>query len=158
MNVAAPADRRRVAEMLRDLLDGAHDRLLPLALRIEVAETPQRLRRELRAGPGAEVFCGDILPRDLAQIGVNLLRAHRMLIAFVVEILEQFVPGQVATAFDDACEPAVADVALISVAALAAEAEMDVAAVDPDMAIAQRRQPEALIGPRVLGVADAEQR
>ena len=81
-----------------------------------------------------------------------------MLIAFVVEILEQLVPGQVATAFDDAREPAVADVALISVAALAAEAEMDVAAVDPDMAIAQRRQPEALIGPRVLGVADAEQR
>src|ERR1041385_9394224 len=65
MNVAAPADRRRVAEMLRYLLDGAHDRLLPLALGIEIAETPQRLRRELRAGPGAEVLCRDILPRDL---------------------------------------------------------------------------------------------
>src|ERR1051325_11802969 len=39
MNVAAAADRRRVAEMLRDLLDGAHDRLLPLALGIEIAET-----------------------------------------------------------------------------------------------------------------------
>src|SRR5207237_217908 len=67
MNVAAPADRRRVAEMLRDLLDGAHDRLLPLALGIVVAETPQRLSRELRAGPGAEVFCGDILPRAPAR-------------------------------------------------------------------------------------------
>src|SRR5437762_12306725 len=87
MNVAAPADRRRVAEMLRDLLDGAHDRLLPLALGSELAKTPQRLRRELRAGPGAEVFCGDILPCYLALTGFNILRAHRMLIASVVQLL-----------------------------------------------------------------------
>src|SRR5438045_8857862 len=72
MNVAAPADRRRVAEMLRDLLDGAHDRLLPLALGIELAETPQRLRRALRAGPVPEAFLGDLLPRDLAQRSVDV--------------------------------------------------------------------------------------
>jgi hypothetical protein len=80
MDVAAPTDRRRVAEMPRDFFDGAHDHLLALALAVEIAESTQRFRRQLRAGPGAEIFRGDVLAGDLAQIRVDLLRTDRVLI------------------------------------------------------------------------------
>ena len=62
-----------------------------------------------------------------------------MLIALVVEILEQLVARQVTATFDDTSEAAVVDVALVAIAALAAEAQMNVAAVDAGMAITQRR-------------------
>src|SRR5256885_4418549 len=120
MDVASPADRRRIAEMPRDLFDGARNRLLALALRVEMAKSAQRLRREMRAGPGAEIFRGNLFAGDLAQISVDLLRADDVLIALFVEILEQLVAGQIATAFDDAREPAIVDVALVAIAALAA--------------------------------------
>jgi len=87
MNIAAAADRRRVAKVPGDLLDGAHHRLLALAFGFDVAEAPQRFRRQLRAGPGAEIFRGDVLARDLAQIGVNLFRPDRVLVALVVQVL-----------------------------------------------------------------------
>src|SRR5215472_9155531 len=127
MNVAAAADRRRVAEVLSDLFHGTHDRLLALAFSLEVAEPLQCLRRQLRAGPSAEIFGCNVLPGYLPQIGINLLRADDVLIALLIEILKQLIAGQVAATFDDAGQPAVVDVALVAVAALAAEAEMDVA-------------------------------
>src|SRR4029077_10237884 len=108
-------------------------------------------------GPGAEIFRGNVLAGDLAQIRIDLFRADRVMIAVVVEILKQLVARQVATAFDDARESAIVDVALVAVAALAAEAEMNVAAVDARMAITQCRQPEALVLPGVFVVTDAEQ-
>src|SRR5207248_10508528 len=138
--------------------DGAHDRLLPLAFRLEIAEAPQGFRRQLRPGPGAEIFRGDVLARDLAQVGVNLFRPDGVLVALLVEVLKQLVTRQVAAAFDDARQPAVVDLGLVAIAALAAEAEVDVATLDPDVPVAQGRQPEALVAPRVLAVADPEQR
>src|SRR5947207_8444781 len=158
MDVAAPTDRRCVAEMPRDFFDGAHDRLLALALAVEIAESTQRFRRQLRAGPGAEIFRGDVLAGDLAQICVDLLRTDRVLIALFVEILEQLVAGQVAAPFDDAREAAIVDIALVAISALAAEAEMNVAAFDADMTIAQCRQPETLVLLGIFTVADTEQR
>src|SRR5436189_8903 len=97
------------------------------------------------------------------EIGVGLRRqgfeqrAVDVLIALIVEILEQFVAGQVAAPFDDARESAIVDVALVAIAALAPEAEMDMAALDADMAVAQGRQPITLIALGVFAVADAEQ-
>src|SRR3954452_17249868 len=137
MDVASTANCRRIAEMPRDLFDGAHNRLLALALGVEMTKSAQRLRREMRAGPGAEIFRGNLFAGDLAEIRVDLLRADDVLIALIVEILEQFVAGQVAAPFDDARESAIVDVALVAIAALAPEAEMDMAALDADMAVAQ---------------------
>src|SRR5690242_660462 len=56
VDVAAPTDRRSVAEMPCDFFDGAHDRLLASALAVEIAERTQRFGCQLRAGPGAEIF------------------------------------------------------------------------------------------------------
>jgi hypothetical protein len=102
-------------------------------------------------------FRGDILAGDLAQIRIDYFRADRVLIAVVVEILKQLVARQVATAFDDARESAIVDIALVAISAFAAEAEMNVAALNARMAIAQCRQPEALVLLGVFVVADAEQ-
>ena len=101
MDVAASANRRRIAEMPRDFFDGAEDRLLAPALAVDIAERAQRLCRQLRAGPGAKIFGGDVFAGDLAQIRVDLLRADRVPVAINVEILEQLIAGEVATTFDE---------------------------------------------------------
>src|SRR4029077_20376713 len=93
-----------------------------------------------------------------AQIRVNLVRADRVPVAVIVEILEQLVAREIATTFADARKPANVDVALVAIAALAAEAEMNTIAVDADMAIAQRGHPKAFVFPSVFTVADGEQR
>src|SRR5205823_12382122 len=99
----------------------------------------------MRTGPGAEIFRRDLLAGDLTQIRVDLFRADRVLIALVVEILEQLVARQVTATFDDPREAAIIDVALVAIAALPAEAQMDVATVDADMAIAQCRDRKSVV-------------
>src|SRR5438132_11197247 len=81
-----------------------------------------------------------------------------MPLAGLVDILEQLVAGQVATSLDDAGEPAIDDVALATQTAFAAEAEMDMAVFDRDMAVAQGGQSIALVGSGVFAVADPKQR
>src|SRR5690349_13552430 len=80
-----------------------------------------------------------------------------MPLAVFADILEQLVAGEVAASLDDACEPAIGDVSLALQAAFAAKAEMNMAAFDRDMAVAQGGQPVALVGPGVFAVADAKQ-
>src|SRR5438105_6969783 len=80
-----------------------------------------------------------------------------MPLAVLVEILEQLVAGKVAASLDDAGEPGIVDVALATQAAFAAKAEMDMAAFDRDMAVAQGGQSIALVVSGVFAVADPEQ-
>ena len=108
--------------------------------------------------PGAEILRRDVLAGDLAQIIVHVGRVDVAPLALLVDVLEQLVARQVAAILDDAGEPAVVDVGFVALAAFAAEADVDVAALDRDVAVAQRRQPEALVRFRVFGVADADQR
>src|SRR5438874_1098268 len=63
----------------------------------------------MRPSPGAEVLGGDVLVGGLAQILVHLVRPDRVLLALVVEILEQLVAGQIAAPLDDAREATVGD-------------------------------------------------
>ena len=81
-----------------------------------------------------------------------------MPLAVVADILKKFVARQIAAVLDDTGEPAVVDVGFVALAALAAKADVDTAAVDRDMAIAQRGQAEALVRLGVFGVADADKR
>ena len=74
MDIAAAADRRRVAEMRGDLLDGVDDRLLALGVAVELLELAQRLGGEMGGRPGAEILGGDVLAGDLAQIVVDVGR------------------------------------------------------------------------------------
>ena len=69
-----------------------------------------------------------------------------MAVAVFIEILEQFVAGQVAAMLDDPREAAVVDAALVTNPAFAAKAELDPVAFDNRMAVAQRGQPKAVVG------------
>src|SRR5436190_502129 len=73
MDVAAAADRRRVAEMRGHLFDGVDDRLFALRFAVEMLELAQRLGREVRRGPGTEILGGDVLAGDLAQVRVDVV-------------------------------------------------------------------------------------
>ena len=73
----------------------------------------------------------------------------RLLLAVLVEILEQVLPGQVLAGLDDLGDATVLDLELPRLAALALELEAQLAAVHLDMRVAQRRQAVALV---LLGV------
>ena len=75
VDVALPADRRRVAEPLGDRLDRAHDVLLRLGLAVERLDLLERLRGQDGAGPGAEVLGREVVAGDLAQVLVDVGRA-----------------------------------------------------------------------------------
>ena len=144
MDVACPADRRRVAEPLGDELDRADD----VALRLGLAtRTPRArasaLRREHRAGPRAEVLGRELLARDLAQVLVDVGRVDRA--------RRRRPRRRTGTArgragrwqrLDDPREPAVARCST-SCALAALAAELGSAAVAPSIVgvlVAQRRQ------------------
>jgi hypothetical protein len=51
--------------------------------------------QEAWQGPGPEIFCRDARARDLLQIGVHICRAHILALAFLVDVLQQFLPRKV---------------------------------------------------------------
>ena len=109
MHVAFAADARRVAEARGDLLDGLADVLLGLGLVVEFLEFRQGERRQHGAGPGAEILGRDLAPGDLLQIGVHVRRGDRMLLAVIVDILEQVLARQVLAGLDDSGDAPVLD-------------------------------------------------
>src|SRR5712672_2318118 len=68
------------------------------------------------------------------------------------------MPGQVTTVFDNAGETPVVDVGLVVLTAFAPKADVDTAAFDGDMPVAQSGQSEALVRLRVLAVANTKER
>ncbi len=78
--------------------------------------------------------------------------------AIFVDVLEQFLARQVARALDDAGQAPVVHLDLVVHAALAAEAELHIAAVDFHVAVAQRRQAKRFVGARVFLVPDPHHR
>ncbi len=71
--------------------------------------------------------------------------------------MEQLLPRQLLAGAHDAGEAAVAGGHLVQLAALAAELERQLGAVDLDVIVTDRGQAEALVLARVLGVADPDQ-
>ncbi len=158
MDVGLAADRRGVAEPLRHALDRLDDVLLRLGVGVERLELLQGQRAEDRAGPGAEVLGGEVLPGDLPEVLVDIARVDRPMLPVVVEVLEEFVAGDLLAAPDDPREAPVLDADLPLLAALAAELEAQLGVLDGDVVVAHRRQAERVVLPGVLLVADADQR
>src|SRR4051812_19710378 len=158
MNVGLAADRLRISETRRHAGDRRHHVALGFGLRLEAREPGQRLRGEHRAGPRAEVLGGEVVAADLAQIPVHVVGADRLALAVVVDVLEQFVAGEIAAGLDDLREARVVELDGVRDAALAAEFEAHLAAADLGVPIAHRRQSDRAVGAGVLFVADANQR
>jgi hypothetical protein len=74
-----------------------------------------------------------------------------------IDILEKFVPGEILTLFDDACQSAVGHVHAMPDPAFSSELESHRRTAHPYMPIPQGRQSERFVGPRILFVADAYQ-
>lgn len=117
---------------------------------MEARASPRELSQgqggEKRPGPGSKILGRDLFAADLAQIRVDLVRADRVSIAVVADILEELVSGQVAAALDDARQTPVAGPALVPHSAFAAKRETYRIAADSCMPIAQRGQAKAVIG------------
>src|SRR5207245_1878640 len=76
----------------------------------------------------------------------------------IIQVLKQLISRQVATVFDNAGETPVVDVGLVVPTAFPAKADVDTAALDGGMSVAQSCQAEALVRLGILAVADTEER
>jgi hypothetical protein len=158
VHVALAGDRGRVAELARGTLDRPRDVALGLPRRLEGGDLLQRERGQHRARPRAEVLRGELLARDLLQVGVDVGGVDRLSHAVLGDVLEQLVARQLLAAANDACQPLIANADLVLLAALAREAKPQLRAVDVHVPRAHGREPERAVGPRILLVADTDQR
>src|SRR6185369_4011910 len=78
MDIAASANRRSIAEVLRHLLDSAQNGLFSLRLGVEKLEFLQCFGRKFCPGPCPKILRRDLLASDLAQIVIYLRRADRV--------------------------------------------------------------------------------
>src|SRR4051812_46397671 len=101
MDVVRPTHRPRVAELLRDFVDGAEDVGLGLLLGCERPEIAQRTGGEHRPGPGPEVLRSDGAARDVAEVLVDVTGVDRLALAVVVQILKELLTGELLTALYD---------------------------------------------------------
>ena len=112
MDVAFAADGGGVAEALGYGLDGFDGVLLELGRGVAGVEVAESHGGEDGAGPGAEVFGGEVGVGigDGVEVGVDVGGVDGVGVAFVVEVGEELVAGDVAAGFDDAGEAAVGEV------------------------------------------------
>src|SRR5207237_4225504 len=97
------ADARRVAETVRRRRDRADDPTLRVRLRRERARLREGEGREHAARPRAEVLRGEVLPARLPEVRIHVGRSDA-LPPPVVEVLEELVAGEIATALHDTRE------------------------------------------------------
>ena len=101
MHVAFAADGGRVAELARHLFDSGAKIALRLSCAVEAFELIERHCREYRARPGAEVLCRNGLAGDFLEIAVHVGRRDVLAISGFVDVLEQFLTGQLLARFYD---------------------------------------------------------
>jgi hypothetical protein len=121
MDIALPAHRLGVPQPLGDHFDRRQDVPLGLGVRGERLEFPQELGGQHRARPRPEILRRQILPGDVLQVGVDLLRADGLPLTVLVEVLKELVPRQIPALLHDPCEAAIGEVDLVLHAALASK-------------------------------------
>ncbi len=161
MDVALAADGGGVAETPGDLGDGFDDGFFAGGGGAGGVALLQDHAGEDGAGPGAEVFGGEVLGIDVgggdgAEVFVDVGGFDVVGIAVVVEELEELVAGKVVAALDDAGDAAVVEVDGVLDSGFAAEVEVDLRAVDIDVAVAQGGEAVGLVLAGVLFVAYAD--
>jgi len=131
MDVRAAANGRCVAESLGDVANRAHNVFSGLARRSRRREVLQCGRRQNAARPRAKVLRGEVRAGDLAQIGVDVVRANAANLAAFVEVLKELLTGNLLAAADDAREAWIANIDFPHFAALAPEAKTQPRRRDP---------------------------
>lgn len=121
MDVAFSANRTGVAQHSRHGFDGYPDILLRLGQAFATLELLQGLSGVHGACPCAKILRGEILSADLLEVLIHRVRIDAPSLASVVEVLEQFLAGQVLAASNDRGDPGVRDLHFVLFSALAAE-------------------------------------
>ena len=124
MNVALAADRRRVSERSATAQWPARRSSWPAPAN-QSLELLECQGRQDGSGPGPEILGGEVGARDLAEIVVDVRGVDVLYAAFLVDVLEELLAGQLLAALDNPGEATVSDVDLVVNAALAAEFELD---------------------------------
>src|SRR5687768_13615067 len=107
MDIAAPRDGRRVAQLLGGLPDGLHHVPLGAAIAIARLQRPERAIGQDRTRPGPEILGRERRARRIADVGVDVLRSDVADLTRVVDVLEELLARQLLAAPDDRREPAV---------------------------------------------------
>ena len=81
-----------------------------------------------------------------------------MQVTIVVDELEEVLAGEFLAALDDVGQPAVLQAQMMIDAVLATEVELDAAAIDPGVPVAQCGEAETLVVARIFFVADTGER
>ena len=157
VDVTFPAHRRSVAQPLRHMLDGGDKVLFRLCLRVESFELGQRDRGEHRARPGAKILGRELRAADLAQIVVHVLRIHLLLVAVLIEVLEEFLARQVLRAPDDFGDARIVQVDAVIFSTFAAKREVQRAVVNLHVPVPHGAEADRPVGLCVFLVADAHE-
>ena len=97
-------------------------------------------------------------PAIILQIGVDVRRIDRLPLAFLVDVLEQLLAGDLLAGAHDAGEAAIAQRRAVQPAALAAVFEDDLGAREVDVAVAHGGKPVAAIVAGIFLIADPDER
>src|SRR5207247_9580682 len=102
VDVRAAAHGSRVTELSRHAVDRGDHVAFRLGFRLEAHGIAERARGEHGACPGAEVLGGEVFPRYLAQVIVDVVGSHAAMFAIDVDVLEQALTREVLTTLDHA--------------------------------------------------------
>src|SRR5439155_25587240 len=140
MDVTFAAYGARVAESLCDRFDRFYDVAFSLCFGIEPPYLLERPCGKHRPGPGSEILRRKLTSGYLAEIRVYIARVDAPALAFLIDVLKQFLARKLLAALHDFCYPAIVDVELEIDAALAAEFETDSGSPDFNVFIAHDRE------------------
>src|SRR5205814_422242 len=113
-------------------------------------------RRQYSAGPRPKILGCEIGPADFPQILIYILRTDAPPLAIGIEVLEEFLAGQILAAFDDSGQARILDLHLVLLAGFSPEFKINFRPIDLHMAVSQGGKAERLILFRVLLVANAD--
>src|SRR5437763_96975 len=130
VDITFAADRRRISQPLGDTFDRRANVALRGGVRVEVLELLKRLGGHRSAGPGPEIFGGELASADLAQIFVDVTRPDMMSLTVFVKVLEQYLSRQIPTLPDQASQSGIFEDDLVLDTTLAFEFETNLGAGD----------------------------
>src|SRR5437016_9457075 len=121
MDVTFAAYGARVAKSLCDRFDRFYDVAFSLRLGIEPPYLLERPCGKHRPGPGSEILRRKLTSGYLGEIRVYIARVDAPALAFLIELLKQFLPRKPLAAFPDFSYPAMLAVGVKFASVLARE-------------------------------------
>jgi hypothetical protein len=115
-------------------------------------------RRSHGGRPRAKVLDRVVCGRERAQVRIQIVRSNPVGDALLVDVLKQLFASKRSTVRDQSREPSIAEDYVPEYTAFSAILELYDMAANPGMVDSKRSQPEAIVGARVLFVADTNRR